>query len=206
MAHGASSTARKAWRRPPTSPIEALFWDGAKPQIPDLQREVEIGPYRVDFLVARVNLVIELYGYKWHADQEKRIRDAVRERDLLRAGYRVMSFMGAEVTRNRDGCVRETLRVVEALSREMAPPSVTQTTTIAVPIAHAQSATSDAAPPAVAPAPPDSSRPAVWPARRKTRAGLKPVQIVIVTGLGALVVSASLALGALLGYALSAMG
>lgn len=99
----------RRWRQPRPSPIEIAFWEQARPRIPDLQREVHIGRYRVDFLVPDARLIIELYGYKWHSGQEKRIQDAARERELGRMGYQVMHFMGAEVTRDVDACVAEVL-------------------------------------------------------------------------------------------------
>jgi hypothetical protein len=39
------------YQQPAPSPIEIAFWEAAKPKIPELEREVWIGKYRVDFFV-----------------------------------------------------------------------------------------------------------------------------------------------------------
>ena len=194
--------ARPQWRRPETSPIEARFWDRARPLIPELQREVAIGPYRVDFLVPSKKLVIELYGYKWHASQEKRISDARRERDLMRMGYRLMSFMGAEVTRDVDGCVRQTLQVLLALDDPTvslpATPQRTVTVAAAAPVRQAGPAPGQRQSVTLPRRPPSLATP---PKRSSSRYGLSTRQIVILVTLSALFVFATVALGALVGLA-----
>ncbi len=97
-----------------TSPIEALFWEHAKPRIPNLQWQYPIGSYRADFFVPGANLVIELHGLAYHSGREKRIRDAVREREIEQRGYRVITFLGPEVTQDPDGCVAEVLNLLAA--------------------------------------------------------------------------------------------
>ncbi|HSB90515.1 MAG TPA: DUF559 domain-containing protein, partial [Anaerolineales bacterium] len=88
----------------------------AKPRIPELQRECQIGPkYRVDFLIPDQNVVIELYGYKYHNTKEKLTSDAERERELQRRGYRIIRFTGSEITKDVDRCVEEVLSIVRQL-------------------------------------------------------------------------------------------
>ncbi len=173
-----------------------------------MQREVEIGPYRVDFLVPIHKLVIELYGFKWHASQEKRISDARRERDLMRMGYRVMSFMGAEVTRDLDGCVRQTLQVLVALDDQTASKPVAPQKTVAVSVAATAGPRDRAQPPRQ---PSDSHRAGqslssprgTKPARVL---GLSKGQTLFLVTLGGLFVVATIALGALVGLVIATLG
>lgn len=117
-----SDASRARSVNPGTSPIEALFWERARPRIPDLQWLYPIGRYRADFFVPSANLVIELNGLAYHSGREKRIRDAVREREIERRGYRVITFLGPEVTRDPDRCVAEVLAVLASEpSTPMAP-------------------------------------------------------------------------------------
>ena len=72
---------------PNISPIEKLFFEKAKPLIPDLEREFQLGEYRVDFFVKKANLVIELDGHDFHKTKEQRTRDAQQMRYLLKKGF-----------------------------------------------------------------------------------------------------------------------
>jgi len=106
------------YKQPEPSPIEELFWNTAKDAIPDLEREVSIGRYRVDFLVRPKKVIIELYGYQWHSTKEKLTQDAKRERDLQRQGYHVVRFTGSEVHGNVQKCVRDVLAIIRTLPDE----------------------------------------------------------------------------------------
>ena len=68
------------YKQPEPSPIEKSFWAAAKGVIPEFEREVWIGRYRVDFLVRHKKVIIELYGYQWHSTKGKLAQDAERER------------------------------------------------------------------------------------------------------------------------------
>ena len=164
-----------------TSPIEALFWERAKPRIPDLQWQYPIGRYRADFFVPSANLVIELNGLAYHSGRDKRIQDAAREREIERLGYRVITFLGPEVTRDVEGCIQEVLAAMNSAASPMAPRPM------AVPSPMAPAAQS---------LPIKSSR---W-ARLSVR------QALILGGLAALFVLATVALGAFVGMAFANMG
>ena len=103
------------YKQPEPSPIEKSFWAAAKGVIPEFEREVWIGRYRVDFLVRHKKVIIELYGYQWHSTKEKLTQDAKRERDLQRQGYHVVRFTGSEVHRNVQKCIRDVLAIVRTL-------------------------------------------------------------------------------------------
>jgi very-short-patch-repair endonuclease len=103
------------YRQPEPSPIEELFWATAKDAIPELEREVWIGRYRVDFLVRHKRVIIELYGYQWHSTKEKLTQDAERERVLQQQGYHVVRFTGSEVHKNAQKCVRDVLAIIQTL-------------------------------------------------------------------------------------------
>lgn len=114
---------KSSFRQPPPSPIEIAYWKAAQPVIPELEREVWIGPYRVDFLIRSQRTVIELYGFKWHSSKDKLAKDAGRERYLQQQGYHVIRFMEREVAQNPERCVQETLACVRGLTGH----SVTET-------------------------------------------------------------------------------
>lgn len=101
---------------PSPSPIEAAFWEAASPRIPNLQREVWIGRYRVDFLIPDQRIIIELEGYAYHQGKDKRTQDARRERELELKGYRVITFTGTEIYRDVEACVEQTLQFAQAVS------------------------------------------------------------------------------------------
>jgi len=121
---------------PGTSPIEALFWERAKPRIPDLQGQHPIGRYRADFFVPSANLVIELNGLAYHSGREKRIRDAIREREIERRGYRVVTFLGPEITRDPDRCVSEVLALLAAEPPTVVDPAPRSNTVLDASVRH----------------------------------------------------------------------
>lgn len=72
-----------------------------------MQAQVEIGAYRADF-VFNQRLVVEIDGHDFHdRTQEQASSDRARDRDLLRAGYSVVRFTGADVYRNPIDCADE---------------------------------------------------------------------------------------------------
>lgn len=99
------------------SPIEIKFWEAAYGVIPGIEREVQIGPYRVDFLIRSKSLVVELYGHQYHSNKGKMIYDAKRERYLMSQGYRVIHFMGTEVMKDPNRCVRDVQEFLQTLPR-----------------------------------------------------------------------------------------
>jgi|GEM_PF-1835053 len=100
---------------PDPSPIELAFWEAASPRIPDLQREVPIGPFRVDFLIPDKKVVVELYGYVYHGGKEKQTQDAQRERYLQKLGYQVVRYTGQDVHRDVNGCVNDLLAILATI-------------------------------------------------------------------------------------------
>ena len=123
----AARRTKPAYRQPEPSPIEIAFWDAGKPVIPELEREVWIDQYRVDFLIPSRKVVIELYGYAWHNSKEKITQDKQRERYLQQQGYHVIGFTGSEVYKDPHACVLETLKCVHGLTGSglfSAPPTI----------------------------------------------------------------------------------
>jgi very-short-patch-repair endonuclease len=101
------------YKQPPPSPIEVSFWEVASLRIPDLQREVWIdNKYRVDFLVPKQKVIIELYGYEHHKEKWKLTKDAQRERYLQKNGYQVLRFTGSEIYKDVHSCVNEVLAII----------------------------------------------------------------------------------------------
>lgn len=112
------------------SPIEELFlahgslratgwgddalefsWGGVSPQY-------RVGRHRVDFLLQadeHVPVAVELDGHDFHErTKEQASRDKSRDRDLVKAGLRVMRFTGSEVWKNPGECFLEAERVARS--------------------------------------------------------------------------------------------
>jgi very-short-patch-repair endonuclease len=76
------------------------------------RRQIEIGPYVVDFVCFEKRLVIEIDGGQ-HADSEN---DKIRDKWLSAEGFEVLRFWNHEVLGNRDGVLE---KITERLN---APP------------------------------------------------------------------------------------
>jgi very-short-patch-repair endonuclease len=120
------------------SPIEHLFWIAANciasanfatlnppPDVGfgiDIKPQAQFGKYRVDFLIRShgyapdgiyLPVVVELDGHDFH-DKDKRQRsyEKRRDRDLVRAGCRVLHFTGSDVVKDPFACAWEALEMV----------------------------------------------------------------------------------------------
>ena len=107
-----------SYQQPSPSPIEIAFWDAAKDRIPDLEREVWIDKYRVDFLIKEQRVIIELYGFAYHNSKKKLTADAQRERVLQLQGYHILRFTGSEVYKDAAKCVQEVLDFLHTLPKK----------------------------------------------------------------------------------------
>lgn len=88
-----------------------------------IQPQAKIGKYRVDFLVQRVffqgesePVVVELDGHDFHdKDKKQRSYEKARDRDLVKAGYRVMHYTGSDINTDPFRVAWEVLEMVGAL-------------------------------------------------------------------------------------------
>ncbi len=103
------------------SPIEKLFWaHGYQPlsTLGQFSPQVKIGAYRVDFALTnipgapRLNVVIELYGYKFHSTPQHINNDTKRVRKLQKLRWQIITFTGSQINSDVRGCVRETADLV----------------------------------------------------------------------------------------------
>ncbi len=101
------------------SPIEKIFLEHAQDRILDLESQVWISSYRVDFLVRSKNIVIELDGHEYHSSRQHRTKDAQRERYLQRLGYSVVRFTGTEINSNPQKCVQEVVEFINSLEKQV---------------------------------------------------------------------------------------
>jgi very-short-patch-repair endonuclease len=67
--------------------------------LPDPQREVQIGPYHVDFLWPQARLAIETDGRAWHHTRAAFERDRRRDLDLAARGIQTLRVTWRMVTR-----------------------------------------------------------------------------------------------------------
>lgn len=85
-------------------------------------RQVRIDRYTVDFLFtmnckgAKRYLVVECDGHAFHErTREQAAHDKRRDRNLMRAGFQVMRFTGAELFRDPVKCIEEVESVIHDL-------------------------------------------------------------------------------------------
>jgi very-short-patch-repair endonuclease len=71
------------------------------PQLLDLViNQYPMGRYRLDFVVPKIKLCIELDGHDSHKSKDARTHDAFRDRTLTKQGWTTIRFTGSEVFRN----------------------------------------------------------------------------------------------------------
>ena len=76
------------------------------------KRQLQLGPYIVDFVCFDEKLVVEVDGSQ-HAESEK---DARRDAYFAEAGYRTLRFWNNEAMSNRDGLAKA---ILAAAGREI---------------------------------------------------------------------------------------
>lgn len=98
------------------SPQERNFWErwaALHADIPlEPQHIVFAGRYRLDFAHLPTKTAIELDGFTYHHDPDKFQSDRQRDRELTRAGWRVVRFASAELKTNLDQCIQEAYRII----------------------------------------------------------------------------------------------
>lgn len=99
------------------SPVEKIFWIIGKDFIPRLTPQVNIGPYRADFAIPDLRIVIEIDGIEFHASDRQVSRDMKRDDYIRQQGWQVLRFTGSEVKRDVSLCVLTVLDVVASRYR-----------------------------------------------------------------------------------------
>lgn len=69
------------------------------------RRQSPLRPYVVDFESRKSLLIVEIDGHQ-HGFDEHRQRDAIRDQELERRGYKVLRFSNAEVICEIDGVMQ----------------------------------------------------------------------------------------------------
>jgi very-short-patch-repair endonuclease len=77
------------------------------------EREAQIGPWKVDFLIRELNMVIEADGAKYH-DGKRRAHDHAKRDFLERAGYHVIVVTASETAAQVDAAVLARQRALSA--------------------------------------------------------------------------------------------
>lgn len=80
-----------------------------------LVSQESIGKYRVDFIVAGTNVIVECDGYDSHKTKEQITHDNQRDRFLQKNGYIVLRFGGAEINADPDKCALEIVDFVNTV-------------------------------------------------------------------------------------------
>jgi REase_MTES_1575 len=108
--------------KPALSPIEAKFREGWRSVRPDLDPAEYLIPqfpvvtsgfcFRVDYRIKGLPITVELDGFDTHSSREDITRDRWRHRRIEEAGWRIIRFGGAEVSRDPKGCAREVFHLI----------------------------------------------------------------------------------------------
>lgn len=122
------------------SPIEELFVIAMQSELLDdiltLTQQVQIGSYRVDFLLTYLDeplgrepgrVAVEIDGHDFHERTKQQAqRDKSRDRALLVEGIPVMRFTGSEVYKDPFKCAREAAHAVAMVfyKRHLGEPNV----------------------------------------------------------------------------------
>lgn len=99
--------------------IEEIFFDEISKYIKNIEKEFQIGRYRVDFFIPNENLVIELDGHETHHTKEQRTCDAKRQRYIQREGHDIIRFTGTEIMSSLKECAQEVLQHIESKKRNL---------------------------------------------------------------------------------------
>lgn len=109
---------QKRWRPAPgtksESPIEDMFLFSARALGLELEQQMQIGKYRVDFAIPSLKIAIETDGHEHHSSRKQRSRDARQMRELLALGWHCVRYTGTEITESSDACVRDLITIKEA--------------------------------------------------------------------------------------------
>jgi len=108
------STDRARALRARMSPPEARMWNVLRREplaCLHFRRQVEIGPYYVDFVTHAPRLVIEVDG-RQHFTHAEEHYDNIRDAFLASRGYRVLRFTSADVLNDLDGVLAAILAAV----------------------------------------------------------------------------------------------
>lgn len=127
------------------SPIEALLLEAICETVPSdsqlefgdnqfgtgdllffLEREVQVGRYRVDFMIEidgganGYRIAVECDGRKWHERTEDQgAHDRSRDRELLTRGVITIRFTGSEIYRDAQACAADVWRCAKFLDDQM---------------------------------------------------------------------------------------
>ncbi len=116
-------TARARELRHAATPAERRLWtalSGRKLDGFKFSRQMPVGPFFADFLCRSAMLVVELDG----ASHDDRLdRDAARDAELRRLGYRVLRFTNEEVLGSLDGVATAIAQALESAGPPPTPPA-----------------------------------------------------------------------------------
>ena len=89
----------------------------------DIKSEVQIGQYRVDFLITteanKLRLAIECDGHDWHErTKQQAAYDRARDRDLLKQSIRTARFTGSEIHHSAERCAADVFDILRAMFNE----------------------------------------------------------------------------------------
>lgn len=69
--------------------------------------QYEIPPYRVDFAIPDLKVIVECDGREFHTGKEQRERDKKRDEFMEALGWRVLRFTGSEIHKYPSDCVKK---------------------------------------------------------------------------------------------------
>ena len=91
----------------PESPIEWKLLHWLREYNIDFIPQYEISPYRADFAIPALHVIVECDGKEYHTSDEQIARDKERDAYMEKLGWKVFRFTGSEINRNPQECAKE---------------------------------------------------------------------------------------------------
>jgi len=100
------------------SPLEGQFikdmWTYQPMMVLQIEAQVQVGKYRLDFAHNQTKVAIELDGYTYHGRDAAFKHDRERDRWLSAQGWTVLRFHGDEVRKNGEKNVGEVVSIIQS--------------------------------------------------------------------------------------------
>lgn len=118
------STELRRKLRQNSSPVERRFWRLIYPLRSGgwhFRKQVELGPYYVDFTCLHAGLVVEVDGFS-HDTAGAQQNDELRNRYLQERGFSVLRFSNSQVLENPEGVYAAVIAALKSRGAECVGP------------------------------------------------------------------------------------
>jgi len=95
------------------SPIEEALEGAMRSRELPFQAQAKVGNFLCDFIFPAAMLIVECDGHDFHSTKEQLLADAKRDRILVRMGWTVVRYRGAEIHADARLCALEIKEILE---------------------------------------------------------------------------------------------